>query len=551
MPRWLTLKEGLLALYFVTTAPTMVERALSLGLTPPLALFLALWAASATALLLAAYAGLFLVRLVWTLLLFGAGLFVATFQAVTGQFLTYDAFINMVSSTGDAGNALAQYGRSFLLPLLSSGLLAVAILLRPPRPVRFAGLAPLLGLILLSLMLYARGGEGARGVPPPLTGLSYTGLALYEAAREPRATRKPVALKPRSAPAGDLVFIIDESIAGQYLDLNDARGVRSGLLEPRPGLTVANFGYAASITNCSWGSNLTLRYGGTREDYRRIDASGPSLFAYAKAAGFHTVYIDAQRADPAKLPLSHDELAGVERTISLAGRPVVERDQDAAVLISRYLHDKTRDFILVNKVGAHFPVHDKYPDAYLRYRPALPRGRFLNVSDTGSRAGFGGTSAEWRQYRNAYRNTLLWNVGAFFDRLLAPGIGDATIVYTSDHGQNLHETGGAGVNTHCSPEPVQEEGLVPLAVIGGGERAARWSRAAALSRNRATHYQIFPTLLTMMGYDEEDVVRRYGAGLDRRSAAPLAFNARFNARLGRGPEWRTIDLTRIAKARAD
>ena len=551
MPRWLTLKEGLLALYLLTTAPAVVERTVSLGLSSALALFLVLWAASATALVIPAYSRPFLVRLAWAVLFVGAGLFVATFQAVTGQFLTYDAFINMVSSTGDAGNALAQYGRSFLLPLLSSALLAVAILLRPRRPVRFAGLAPLAGLILLSLLLYVRGGEGARGIPPPLTGLSYTGLALYEAAHEPRAVREPVAIKPRTASAGDLVFIIDESIAGQYLDLNDARGVRSGLLESRPGLSVANFGYAASITNCSWGSNLTLRYGGTREDYRRIDASGPSLFAYAKAAGFHTVYIDAQRLDPAKLPLSQDELAGVDRTISLAGNPVVERDKDAAALVSRYLHDGTRDFILVNKVGAHFPVHDKYPDAYLRYRPALPRGRFLNVSDTGSRAGFGGTPAEWRQYRNAYRNTLLWNVGAFFDRLLAPGIGKATIVYTSDHGQNLHETGGPGVNTHCSPEPVQEEGLVPLAVIAGGEGAAHWSQAASLNRNRATHYQIFPTLLSMMGYDEKEVARRYGPGLDRRSTALFAFNARFNARLGRGPDWRTIDLTRIVKRPAD
>jgi hypothetical protein len=113
---------------------------------------------------------------------------------------------------------------------------------------------------------------------------------------------------------------------------------------------------------------------------------------------------------------SADELAGVDKVISLGRLPVVERDLTAAGIVSRYVKDGRRDFILVNKVGAHFPVHDKYPDSYMRYRPALPRGRFLNVSDTGSRAGFGGSAEEWRQYRNAYRNTLAWNVG----RLLRP-----------------------------------------------------------------------------------------------------------------------------------
>jgi hypothetical protein len=547
MPPRPTIKEGLLALYLLASLPAAAERATALGPTPALGLFAALWTATAIGLLLAAYARPFAVRALWAAVFAAAGLFVGTFERVTGQFLTYDAFITMISSTGDAGNALAQYGGSFLLPLALCAVLVAGILWKPRQSGRFAGVAPAAALLLLSSLLYLRGGEGARGLPAPLTGLSYTSLALYEAATAPAAVREPVRLRPSAPAAGDLVFLIDESVAGRYLDLNDDQGVRSGLLEPRPGLTVANFGYAASITHCSQGSNLTLRYGGTRGDYRRINATGPSLFAYAARAGFHTVYIDAQRPDPARLPLVRDELAAIDRTISVAGLPVVQRDQAVARMVSRYLRDGRRDFILVNKVGAHFPVHDKYPDAFMRYRPALPRGRFLEISDTGSRAGFGGTPAEWREYRNAYRNTLLWNVGAFFDRLLAPGIGRATIVYTSDHGQTLHEAGGPGVNTHCSPEPVPEEGVVPLVLLSGPAGAARWTAAASLNRNRATHYQIFPTLLTLMGYPAADVARLYGPGLDRPIRDDFAFNARFNARLGRAPLWRKIDLAHIPR----
>jgi hypothetical protein len=541
------LKDGLLALSLLACLPAAAERAGALGLSPALAAFGLLWAATTACLFLAAWAPRWWVRLAWALLFAGAGLFVGTFEAVTGQFLTYDAFITMISSTGDTGNALAQYGRAFLLPGALSLLLAAAILPKPRRPLRFAGLAPLVGLLGLSLLLYARGGEGARGLPAPMTGLSYAALAGWEKASEPRPAREAVALRPAAAPTGDLVFLIDESVAPQYLDLDNPDGVRSGLAEPRPGLAVANFGYAASITHCSFGSNLTLRYGGTRADYRRLNAAGPSLFAYAKAAGYRTVYIDAQRPDPARLPLAPDELAQVDRTISLARLPVVERDQAAANLVSRYLRDGSRDFILVNKVGAHFPVHDKYPDAFMRYRPALPRGHFLDVSDTGSRAGFGGSPAEWREYRNAYRNTLAWNVGAFFDRLLGPGLNGATLVYTSDHGQNLHETGAPGANTHCSPDPSPAEGLVPLVIVTGAADAPAWLGAAALNRNRATAYQIFPTLLGLMGYREADVARVYGPGLDRLVRDEFAFNARFNARLGRGPDWRRIDLAHVPK----
>jgi lipid A ethanolaminephosphotransferase len=549
MPIRPTLKEALLALYLIATLPAVAERAGSLGFTPALGLFVVLWAAMVAGLVLAAYAKSFAVRALWALLFAAAGGFVAVFERVTGQFLTYDAFINMVSSTGDADNAVAQYGRSFVLPVALALVLAGAVLLKPRRPVRYAGAAPLAAIALLSLILYARGGEGARGLPPSLTGLAYSDLALYEAATEHYGPRQPVRLRPTSAPAGDIVFLIDESVAAAYLDIdNPEGGVRSGLAKGRPGLAVANFGIASSITDCSWGSNLTLRYGGTRGDYRRINATGPSLFAYARAAGFHNVYIDAQRADPAANPLVRDELASVDKVISLGRLPVVDRDLAAAAIVSRYLRDGRRDFILVNKVGAHFPVHDKYPDAFMRYRPALPRGRFVGVSDTGSRAGFGGSAEEWRQYRNAYRNTLAWNVGAFFDRLLGAGMGGATIVYTSDHGQNLHERGGPGLNTHCSPDPGMEEGAVPLVLIRAADtQGPDWTRAAALNRDRASHYALFPTLLTLMGYDEAAVTRVYGPALDRPQTAPLAFNALFNARLGRAPVWKPVEPARLAR----
>src|SRR3546814_5774992 len=98
------------------------------------------------------------------------------------------------------------------------------------------------------------------------------------AVSDPARPREDVRLVPRPAPdsgtdRGDIVLIVDESIAARYLDINDPAGVRSGLARPPAGVHVANFGVAAAITNCSYGSNMTLRHGGTRAAYRRINAT--------------------------------------------------------------------------------------------------------------------------------------------------------------------------------------------------------------------------------------------------------------------------------------
>nr|WP_237452489.1 sulfatase-like hydrolase/transferase [Qipengyuania citrea] len=210
--------------------------------------------------------------------------------------------------------------------------------------------------------------------------------------------------------------------------------------------------------------------------------------------------------------------------------------------LAHLLGDGTASFILINKVGAHFPIHDKFPDSHARYRPILPRGGFLDVTDTGSRTGFGGSQADWRRYRNSYRNTLEWSVGAFFDRLLERAeLADALVIYTADHGQNLHEGGKGGTTTHCSVDPRPEEGAVPLVVLQGGAGALAFTPGGA-----ASHYMIAPTLLAAMGYDREAVRARSGGALDEPSRDPATFNYLYNARLNREPRWREVDPAALA-----
>lgn len=546
------IKELLIAVYLLADYRVIGERLGSLGLSLPLLLYLGLFSLLTFCLWLAAAVRNRWIRWTYALLLAGAAFFLHSCEMIAGEHLTYDVFISLVQSAGFAGDAVEQHLPIMLQSAGMSLLLLAGIAIKPPASRSFAhpvaAAAPLAGVAFLAAILFARGGEGARGLPGAFTPLAYAAILFHEAGSGGTGPRHDVALPaPQPNPARDIVLIVDESVAGNYLDLISPGGVRSGLKEARPGVAIYDFGAAAAVTNCSIGSNLTLRYGGTREDYLRINATMPSIWRYAHKAGLRTVYIDAQRTGGAlQNMMDRKELRDVDRFIQFDDVAVRDRDMAAADALAPLLGDRTADFVIVNKVGAHFPVHDKYPDAFARYQPALPRGRYGDVTDTGSRAGFDGRPEDWRLYRNSYRNSLLWNVGAFFDRLFARAdLERATLIYTSDHGQDLHERGGGGVATHCANDPVPEEGLVPLVVIEGAPPTLDWGRGLAAGRDKASHYAIFPTLLVLMGYQEREVRSLYGASLVGPPAPALSFNTRFNARLGRKPVWKTIDPARI------
>jgi arylsulfatase A-like enzyme len=142
---------------------------------------------------------------------------------------------------------------------------------------------------------------------------------------------------------------------------------------------------------------------------------------------------------------------------------------------------------------------------------------------------------------------LLWNVGEFFSRVFVQAdLSNALLIYTSDHGQDLHERGNPGLNTHCGGDPVEEEGLVPLVVIQGSTlKTLDWQAQLPVNKDRSSHYNIFPTLLQLMGYDLTGIEAVYGKPLSVPTADAFTFNYRFNARLGAQPQWKHIDLNSI------
>lgn len=355
--------------------------------------------------------------------------------------------------------------------------------------------------------------------------------------------------RPATPPTRDIVLLVDESVAANYLDIDNPLGVTSGLLTAPPGVQVFNYGYAASIHDCSANSNVALRFGGTRETYQQTIAHYPSIWAYARHAGLATVYIDAQstggRLQNLMTPAERKE---IDHFVQLDDTPVLDRDMAVADTLAGHINNGRPEFIYVNKIGAHFPVQDKFPDRLMRFRPVLERGSHRLLSWSSDRTGFNGRPDEWVRYRNSYRNALLWNVGEFFHRFFSKAdLARATVIYTSDHGQDLHERGNPGNNTHCGvTRATQEVGLVPLVVLeASGHFAANWSKNLANNRNGMSHFRIFPTLLRLMGYRRKDYLPLYGPSLTDPDKDPFSYNLRFNTLLGRQPEWQVINLKTV------
>ncbi|MGH8388075.1 MAG: sulfatase-like hydrolase/transferase [Pseudomonas sp.] len=547
------LKEILITVYLVTHYDYYFERISALGINFALILFVVMFVVLTVALFMSAYIRQTLIRYVFALAMFSSAVFFDVYSRVTADYLTYSSFVSLVYSGGFIQEAAIQYRDAIISGVLGGLPLLLGIALKPRRrwPVPGALLvaAPLLGVLLLSAVLFLRAGEGARGLPMMYTPLAYLNLFAYESLHNTVGPREPISLARTDQPVShDIVLIIDESISGNYLDINAPFGVHSNLKEPHPGVEIFNYGYAASIANCSADTNVTLRHGGTRADYRRINSTLPSIWQYAKKAGLRTVYIDAQRTGGNLQNLMDAaEKKDIDEFVQFDQTSVRDRDMAAAAKLIELLNDDKPQLVIINKVGAHFPVHDKYPDAFMAYRPTLPRGQFVEVGDTGKRDGFNGQPDDWLLYRNAYKNTLLWNVGEFFSRVFAQAnLNNALLIYTSDHGQDLHERGNPGLNTHCGGDPVEEEGLVPLVVIqGSGLHTLDWQAQLAGNKDRSSHYNIFPTLLQLMGYDLAGVEAVYGKPLSVATSDEFTFNYRFNARLGAKPEWKHIDLGSI------
>lgn len=302
----------------------------------------------------------------------------------------------------------------------------------------------------------------------------------------------------------NIIWIVDESITGNYLSIN---GYKKDTTPDLGNLIskgiIANYGIVNSVANCSAKSNLLLRIGvnpSIIEDFAKDISTLPTIFQYAKKAGFKTFLYDAVVSHGiVQHRMTSDDMQYIDEYITLDKRILPhERDSVSLSMIETVLKNGggERNFIVFNKWGAHWPYLLAYPRDKTIYTP---------ISDTTHDAM---NLANREKTINTYLNIINFTVNDFLlDYMDKVDLSESITFFTSDHGQSIIHK---GINrTHCSHENAPSiQANVPLMVINS---QAREKFPVDIDKVYSQH-QMFPTTLSIMGFPDK-VVSRYGRTL--------------------------------------
>jgi glucan phosphoethanolaminetransferase (alkaline phosphatase superfamily) len=491
----------------------------------PLGVFAGIWLSTLLALIYLAFAPPRITRSVWTAVVvlssFGGDLFFR----LTGDRLSLGAVEAMEFgfhfSVAELTRTALFYQRYVVSALFGSSLLYAGLRLSVPTA-KLAAARILLCLplapygLLVGLVLFMAGNRTAEDVGMPQQFYPASVLTVFLLSNADDPIKAPIGIGRATDPkARHIVFIIDESVRGDYVDLDGRLGT-TPYLRSRAS-EIVDFGLVVAGSNCSNGANAILRLGANP---RRLDSkdppvlTNPSIWKYATAAGFQTNFLDGQGiAEFGYNYLNREERSLIDNVVSVPDDDVDASDTDffLADRVAELLTRARPQFVLVNKRGAHFPYAATYPERGSVFEPAL-----RSTDSTG----------DVIRLRNSYKNAIRWNVDAFFQRLLASTrLDDAVVVYTSDHGQNLLDDGTPV--THCRRlTPLIQEAVVPLMVFTEIQSLrTAFQRSAVINQHRASGFQIFPTLLTLMGFAEGEVRDTYYDDLFVFQDTPLGFTS--------------------------
>lgn len=425
----------------------------------------------------------------WVLVLLGlAGASILVnigYSGLVGELLGAGSLAWLIAEARQAGNAAGEFAGPLLFAFVQ-GVAAVALFAATRHALGRSALVPagrgwriaaVSALVLPALLIrpLERWPEGAER--------NLYGLAWELATAPPPPPRDAVTAVPDTVGAPrHIVWLVDESVAAAPF----GRLVAPMLAK----VPHSDFGTAAALGNCSAPAQVALRSGvdvlnvGRRTDLRRT----PSIWGYARRAGYRTRLIDGQAVGAPQNLLLAPEAALIDELHPMAGG--IDTDLRIAGYLNRKMKEPGKSFTLAVLRGVHFQYRDHYPAGTIPDDSPVPR---------------------------QYDTALSWSKRGFFEALLAGVDRDAVaIVYTSDHGQNL----APGALPHCSHAPVADEFRVPLLAFLPPAQAARYAAAPRAGHSAS---QIFPATLGWMGYDRAMAAKRYDRDLDAPTARYVWF----------------------------
>ncbi|MCI5211420.1 MAG: hypothetical protein D3910_22150, partial [Candidatus Electrothrix sp. ATG2] len=304
------------------------------------------WILCITALLVTSVLPNYYIRVVLTILIIASTASDAIYQRISGSEIDYDALQILWESRNFAGDAFSFYKGEIHLVILLVVIGAVGLLIPykisfnkknlkifSPTILNCYAVSP---YIILFVSILAQGCFSG-GLPFQYKTTSLLSILLIDNALYGEAQRSvsiPLG-KSRFGPTKPhILLIIDESVRGDYIDINRNLGVTPHLYAQRERLT--NFGYASSGGNCSLTSNQIIRVG-ANPDPEKFDASlrnNPYIWQYAKQAGYRTVMIDSQtQKGKMNNRLGKIEVSMLDEFKYVEGASAQDRDIDAGRFI--------------------------------------------------------------------------------------------------------------------------------------------------------------------------------------------------------------------------
>ncbi|CAA6799293.1 MAG: Unknown protein [uncultured Sulfurovum sp.] len=321
------------------------------------------------------------------------------------------------------------------------------------------------------------------------TSIYYALNKLYYGEREVLEEKALLASKYQN-----IILVVDESIGGKYLSINSYEKETTPYLKSIENHFI-NLGLASSGANCSATSNLILMSGIQLEalpDKENRTLKKATIFQYAKNSGYKTHYISGQglglkfQNHMSKYDLKYiDNFSQLKEPYHHKSMP----EEDIILETQKVLANSEKNFIFIVKHGSHFEWEDSYPKEERFFLPTLEASDALSLEKR-------------EEALNSYLNSIRYNVDLFFKYFLKEinffDREDTLIIYTADHGQSILEDGRT--STHCdSTNPPLSQGIVPLLLFTSKEDKV--FRAVDFQINSYNHYQLFPTIQKLMGYE--------------------------------------------------